>query len=119
MADPLEVRYRARIGPRDFDTRTRRVIRHLKEGHKVRVAVRFTGREVLHPEVGQQLLRQIAWLADDSGQVEWLGDLKRRRIEMLLIPRRSPPWPPDAGDRGPRLPVGDGPETGTAVEAET
>ena len=117
--DQPEIRYRANIGPGDFDTRTREVIRHLQDGNRVRVAVHLRRRGVLDPVVGQNLLRRMAWLTEDIGQVERLGDMEGQSIEMVLVPRRSPPSPPDAGDREPRLPVGDGPGSVTAVSTES
>ena len=96
-AQECKVRYTLKIGPVDFDTKTMEIIRHLHEGHRVRVAVRFRSREVLYPEAGQRLLRRIADLSQASGQVERLGELEGHTMEMVLIPRTSPPEPPPVG----------------------
>ena len=49
-----EMKYRPKIGPGDFDTKTRQVLKFLDEGHKVKVTIMFRGREVFHPELGQE-----------------------------------------------------------------
>ena len=48
-----EMKYRPKIGPGDFDTKTRQVLKFLSDGHKVKVTVMFRGREVIHPDLGQ------------------------------------------------------------------
>ena len=48
-----EMKYRPKIGPGDFDTKTRQVAKFLDEGHKVKITIMFRGREVFHPELGQ------------------------------------------------------------------
>ncbi len=55
-----EMKYRPKIGPGDFDTKTRQVLKFLSEGHKVKVTVMFRGREVIHPDLGKRILDKIA-----------------------------------------------------------
>ena len=63
-----EVRLEGRIGDHDLETKIRQVKRLLGEGSKVRVSVRFRGREITHPEIGMALLRRVAEnLVEDAG----------------------------------------------------
>ena len=55
-----EMKYRPKIGPGDFDTKTRQVAKFLDEGHKVKITIMFRGREVFHPELGKRILDRIA-----------------------------------------------------------
>ena len=54
------MKYRPKIGPGDFDTKTRQVAKFLDEGHKVKITIMFRGREVFHPELGKKILDRIA-----------------------------------------------------------
>ena len=53
-----EMKYRPKIGPGDFDTKTRQVAKFLGEGHKVKLTIMFRGREVFHPELGKKILKE-------------------------------------------------------------
>ena len=63
-----EMKYRPKIGPGDFDTKTRQVAKFLDEGHKVKITIMFRGREVFHPELGKKILDRIAEQMDGTGQ---------------------------------------------------
>ena len=64
-----EMKYRPKIGPGDFDTKTRQVAKFLDEGHKVKITIMFRGREVFHPELGKKILDRIADQMEGLGQV--------------------------------------------------
>src|SRR6202047_1453535 len=55
-----EMKYRLKIGPGDFDTKTRKVAGFLADGHKVKITIMFRGREVERPQYGQAILNKIA-----------------------------------------------------------
>ena len=65
-----EMKYRPKIGPGDFDTKTRLVERFLTEGHKVKVTIMFRGRESAHPEFGAKILDRIVEKLADIAKVE-------------------------------------------------
>jgi translation initiation factor IF-3 len=65
-----EMKYRPKIGPGDFDTKTRLVEKFLNEGHKVKVTIMFRGRESAHPELGKKILDRIVEKLDDVAKVE-------------------------------------------------
>ncbi len=63
-----EMKYRPKIGPGDFDTKTRLVEKFLTEGHKVKVTIMFRGRESAHPELGKKILDRIVEKLDRHRQ---------------------------------------------------
>jgi translation initiation factor IF-3 len=81
-----EMKYRPKIGPGDFETKTRQVLKFLADGHKVKVTVMFRGREVYHPELGQRILDRIVEQVDGTARVETAARLDGRNMVMVLAP---------------------------------
>ena len=81
-----EMKYRPKIGPGDFDTKTRQVAKFLEEGHKVKITIMFRGREVFHPELGKKILDRIAEQMDGMGKSEAVPRLDGRNMVMVLAP---------------------------------
>ena len=81
-----EMKYRPKIGPGDFDTKTRQVGKFLDEGHKVKITIMFRGREVFHPELGKRILDRIADKMDGAAKVEAEPRLDGRNMVMVLAP---------------------------------
>ncbi len=81
-----EMKYRPKIGPGDFDTKTRQVAKFLEEGHKVKITIMFRGREVFHPELGKKILDRIADQMDGMGKSEAVPRLDGRNMVMVLAP---------------------------------
>jgi translation initiation factor IF-3 len=131
-----EMKYRPKIGPGDFETKTRQVLRFLNEGHKVKVTIMFRGREVFHPELGKKILDRVADEVDGAARVETEARLDGRNMVMVLAPDkrarqaaaarsahdRSPEDPADSAEgasppvSSPVSPGGDGPPSGAAGE---
>ena len=84
-----EMKYRPKIGPGDFDTKTRKIAEFLAEGHKVKVTIMFRGREVYHPELGMKILDQVAEAVAAVGKVEAAAKLDGRNMTMVLAPDRK------------------------------
>ena len=83
-----EMKYRPKIGPGDFDTKTRQVGRFLGEGHKVKVTIMFRGREMSHPELGKRILDRVAEQVGEVAKVEVTPKLDGRNMVMVLAPDR-------------------------------
>ena len=81
-----EMKYRPKIGPGDFDTKTRRVGKFLNDGHKVKITIMFRGREVYHPEQGKRILDRIAEQMEGIAKVEAAPKLDNRNMIMVLAP---------------------------------
>jgi translation initiation factor IF-3 len=81
-----EMKYRLKIGPGDFDTKTRKVAGFLSDGHKVKITIMFRGREVERPQFGQDILNRIADTVHTVGKVESMPRLDGRNMVMVLAP---------------------------------
>jgi translation initiation factor IF-3 len=81
-----EMKYRLKIGPGDFDTKTRKVAGFLADGHKVKITIMFRGREVERPQFGQDILNRIADTVHSVGKVESMPRLDGRNMVMVLAP---------------------------------
>lgn len=81
-----EVQLSPSIDTNDFNTKCRHAIKFLKNGDKVKVMVRFRGREVSHSEMGYTLLERFAEQAKEAGTVEKAAKLEGRNMTMFLAP---------------------------------
>ena len=81
-----EMKYRLKIGPGDFETKTRKVSGFLADGHKVKITIMFRGREVERPQFGQDILNRIADNVSSVGKVESMPRLDGRNMVMVLAP---------------------------------
>jgi len=98
-----EMKYRVKIGQGDFDTKTRKVIHFLDEGHKVKITIMFRGRETAHPHLGKEILDRIAERAADTAKVESAPKLDGRNMIMVLAPDKRA----QAAARANKNPTGD------------
>jgi len=80
------VRLRPKIGEHDMGVKVRHIRSFLADGAKVRVRVRFRGREITHPEVARDLLMQITGSLGDVATVEQQPLMDGRTMIMLLAP---------------------------------
>lgn len=81
-----EMKYRVKIGPGDFETKTRQVGRFLREGHKVKVTIMFRGRENDHPELGMKILDRVIDEVAEVAKVEATPKRDGRNMVMVLAP---------------------------------
>ena len=84
-----EMKYRPKIGPGDFDTKTRKVEEFLGEGHKVKVTIMFRGREMQHPELGRKILDRVADSVQHVGKVEFHPRQDGRNMIRVLAPDKQ------------------------------
>ena len=119
-----EMKYRPKIGPGDFDTKTRQVQKFLEEGHKVKITIMFRGREVFHPELGKKILDRIADQMEGLGKSESVPRLDGRNMVMVLAPeKRAKPAGSSrsGGSKGgaPATPAAGAPVAAATTEVET
>jgi len=81
-----EVKMRPNIEDHDFDVKAKNAIRFLQDGDKVKVTLMFRGREIVHPHLGQQILRKLAEQVQDMATVERHPKLEGRNMIMILAP---------------------------------
>ena len=83
-----ELRMKVRIGDHDFDITRRKTKDFLEDGDKVKVTIRFRGREQERPGFGKDLLDRLADEVTDSGVVEQTPKIEGRSMTMVLAPTR-------------------------------
>lgn len=81
-----EIRLTPNIDIGDLNTKVKNACRFLKDGDKVKVSVRFRGREVTHASLGQELLHRFAELCAECSTVEKQPKLEGRQMLMFLAP---------------------------------
>lgn len=84
-----EIRLRPKTGEHDVAFKTKRIRRFIDDGAKVKVRVRFRGREITHPEVAVDLLNRVAERVQDVAVVEQPPSMEGRTLLMLLAPANS------------------------------
>jgi translation initiation factor IF-3 len=83
-----EIRLRPKTGEHDIAYKVRDARRFLERGAKVKVRIRFRGREITHPEVAQELLDRIAGDLSDVAAIEKGGEMEGRTMLMILSPNK-------------------------------
>ena len=84
-----EVKFRPNIDTHDYDVKMRSVTKFLGEGDKVKVTLRFRGREMAHQERGRELLTKIAGDIEEIGKIESIPKMEGRQMIMVVAPQRS------------------------------
>ena len=83
-----EIRLRPRTGDHDIGVKVRQTLGFLEEGSKVKVAVRFRGREITHPEIAREQLDEFVERVGDAAVVEVQPSMEGRNLFMLLSPKK-------------------------------
>lgn len=84
-----EYRLSVTIDVHDFDTRVRNSSKYLEKGHKVKVSVKFKGRELAHPELGKDVLVRFAEATKEISEIEQQPKLEGKFMTMILIPKKD------------------------------
>ena len=84
-----EIRLTPNIDIGDLNTKVKNACRFLQDGNKVKVSVRFLGREVTHASLGQDLLHRFAELCSECSTVEKQPKLEGRQMLMFLAPAKD------------------------------
>jgi translation initiation factor IF-3 len=84
-----EIKFRPKIAEQDYATKKRHVERFLRHKDKVKITIMFRGREVTHPERGQQILDRLAEELTDLAVIEQRPNLDGRNMTMLLGPSKA------------------------------
>ena len=84
--DLREVRFRPNIGSHDLESKTRKVKELILDGSKVKLTVRFRGREATHQQLGLAVLKRVADELRDDVRLEKAPSMEGRSLSMILIP---------------------------------
>ena len=81
-----EIKFRPGTDIHDYDVKMRSVYKFLENGDKVKITMRFRGREMAHQELGRELLERVADDVKDHGKVENIPKLEGRQMTMMIGP---------------------------------
>ena len=87
IIETKEVRLSVNIDTHDFETKANHAIKFLKSGNKVKVSIRFRGREMAHAHLGNGIMDRFAETVAEYGDVEKPAKLEGRQMLMFLAPK--------------------------------
>ena len=87
VVDIKEIKMRPNIDQHDYEVKSRSMKRFLEDGDKVKVTLRFRGREMAHQERGMELLERVQGDFEEIAKVEQLPKLEGRQMMMVMAPR--------------------------------
>jgi translation initiation factor IF-3 len=85
-----EVRLSPKIGTGDFETKVHRAVEFLEDGDRIKVTVRFRGRELSHPELGRMLLERFTEQVKEHGLIERTPVLEGKSMFIVLASTHKP-----------------------------
>lgn len=87
--DLKEVQLSCRIDTHDFETKLNHALKFLNQGHKVKVSVKFKGREMAHTEIGLEVIKKFGEACTEIGVIEKQPALDGRQMLMFLAPKSA------------------------------
>lgn len=84
-----EIKFRPGTDVGDYQVKLRNLLRFLRHGDRVKVTVRFRGREMAHQELGLKLLERLSVDVTDHGVVEQRSKMEGRMMVMVIAPKKS------------------------------
>lgn len=87
VIDVKEIKMRPNIDQHDYDVKMRAANRFIEEGDKVKVTMRFRGREMVHQDLGLKVLHRVRTELEEVAKVEQFPKLEGRQMIMVLAPR--------------------------------
>ncbi len=89
MSQLKEYRLSPTIDVGDFETKLRNVTKYLEKGDRIKVSVRFKGRQMAHTELGEEVLNRFASKLEAIADVQEKPKLEGRQMTMLLVPKKE------------------------------
>ena len=81
-----EIKFRPGTDTHDYDVKMRNVFKFLENGDKVKITLRFRGREMAHLNLGRELLERVAGDVQEMGKVENMPKMEGRQMTMMIGP---------------------------------
>jgi len=83
------IRLSAKIGDHDFQTKIKHARKFLEEGNKVKVRLIFKGREIVHKDIGKNVLERFATELEETAQIEQGISFTGREVNFILSPKKK------------------------------
>lgn len=84
-----QIRMGLKIGEHDIDVKLKNARKFLEEGNSVKLTVRFRGREITHPELGQALLKRVVEKISDVAEQDQAPSQTGRDLSMMVRPKKQ------------------------------
>ncbi len=84
-----EIKFRPGTDDGDYNIKMRKVREFLADGDKVKITLRFRGREMAHQQIGAQLLERVKTDVAEEAQIESFPKLEGRQMVMMLAPKKK------------------------------
>ena len=84
-----EIKFRPGTDDGDYNIKMRKVREFLTDGDKVKITLRFRGREMAHQQIGAQLLERVKTDVAEEAQIESFPKLEGRQMVMMLAPKKK------------------------------
>ncbi len=82
-----EIKMRPGIDDHDYDVKMRSIVRFIEDGDKVKVTLRFRGREMAHQDLGMKVLEKVRDQVEEMAKVEQFPKMEGRLMTMVIAPR--------------------------------
>ncbi|HEY1016883.1 MAG TPA: translation initiation factor IF-3 [Herpetosiphonaceae bacterium] len=100
-----EIRMKPRTDTHDLEVKANNARRFLEEGHKVKFSVRFRGREIAHPEIGREMLEQLAEDLREYATIDQRPQMEGRAFSMILSPAAPAKTSAKRSDKSDKAPA--------------
>ena len=87
VIDVKEIKMRPNIDQHDYDVKMRSIERFISDGDKVKVTMRFRGREMVHQDIGLKVLERVRDQLEEVAKIEQFPRLEGRQMTMVMAPR--------------------------------
>lgn len=84
-----EVKFRPKTDVHDFNVKVNRLRRFIEDGNKGKVTIMFRGREIVHQDIGRDIIARVASAVADIAQVESPGKMEGRQMVMIVAPQKG------------------------------
>ncbi len=84
-----EVKFRPNTDTHDYNVKMRNVFKFLENGDKVKITLRFRGREMAHQDLGRKLLRRVADDITEIGKIDMMPKMEGRQMVMMINPLKQ------------------------------
>ena len=82
-----EIKMRPNIDVHDYDVKMRSIVKFIGEGDKVKVTMRFRGREMAHQDIGMRVLERVRDDLGEAAKVEQFPKMEGRQMTMVMVPK--------------------------------
>jgi translation initiation factor IF-3 len=82
-----EIKLRPNIGQNDYDVKIRSAVKFINDGDKVKITLRFKGREITHQELGMNLLERFRDDMAEISKIEYAPKMEGKQLMMIIVPK--------------------------------